>query len=406
MQFGGAGLMTWMLTEGARADAPPAPLARLTSRPPRLIRLVDVHHLLHRRLRLAHRPDVLPADLPAQPALAHCLHVPHVVDGWHHVHHVRPSPRSPHPRRRPADAACPHSPLAARRRPGATPRGGKVLAGSRRLERLSRRHTGTLRAACPPSSSRPSPSPPSSSLLSRSSPSVRRAPKHRVQPHPSPHRSGPHRCSPLRPVPSCCAVERASDPREFPPGRCRLARHACVPTSPRPAPPSRPLRLRRSQHTCDRGRTVALAESKWDFSFLGVGLMVALVGFITWGFFASLAFPSFMFSQAERAPSRARAPSSRSRGCSSAHTQQSAPLRWLFCSALRRLVKPSTQSPSDSLRSQACIQCRLPFSAVRDPVLCPTPIPLAPPPETVSAFRDTHMTKPLTLTASANPSPR
>jgi len=43
--------------------------------------------------------------------------------------------------------------------------------------------------------------------------------------------------------------------------------------------------------------TLFTVQSKWDFSFLGVGLMVALVGFITWGFFASLAFPSFMFSQ-------------------------------------------------------------------------------------------------------------
>ena len=43
--------------------------------------------------------------------------------------------------------------------------------------------------------------------------------------------------------------------------------------------------------------TLFTVQSKWDFSFLGVGLGVALIGFITWGFFASLAFPSFMFSQ-------------------------------------------------------------------------------------------------------------
>ena len=44
--------------------------------------------------------------------------------------------------------------------------------------------------------------------------------------------------------------------------------------------------------------TVFTIQSKIDFSFLGLGLGVALFGLIIWGMFAWLAFPSFIFSQA------------------------------------------------------------------------------------------------------------
>lgn len=43
--------------------------------------------------------------------------------------------------------------------------------------------------------------------------------------------------------------------------------------------------------------TIFTIQSKIDFSFLGAGLSVALVGLLIWGFFAMYAFPSFVFSQ-------------------------------------------------------------------------------------------------------------
>lgn len=45
------------------------------------------------------------------------------------------------------------------------------------------------------------------------------------------------------------------------------------------------------------GLTIFTIQSKIDFSFLGIGLSVALLGLIVWGLLASIAFPSFMFSQ-------------------------------------------------------------------------------------------------------------
>jgi len=43
--------------------------------------------------------------------------------------------------------------------------------------------------------------------------------------------------------------------------------------------------------------TLFTIQSKIDFSFLGLGLGVAMISLIMWGFFAMIAFPSFMFSQ-------------------------------------------------------------------------------------------------------------
>jgi len=45
------------------------------------------------------------------------------------------------------------------------------------------------------------------------------------------------------------------------------------------------------------GLTLFTVQSKIDFSFLGLGLSVALFGLLAWGMFAMIAFPSFMFSQ-------------------------------------------------------------------------------------------------------------
>ena len=45
------------------------------------------------------------------------------------------------------------------------------------------------------------------------------------------------------------------------------------------------------------GLTIFTMQSKIDFSFLGLGLGAALLGLIVWGLFATLAFPSFEFSQ-------------------------------------------------------------------------------------------------------------
>jgi len=43
--------------------------------------------------------------------------------------------------------------------------------------------------------------------------------------------------------------------------------------------------------------TLFTIQSKIDFSFLGAGLGVALMGLFVWGLFAMVAFPSFIFSQ-------------------------------------------------------------------------------------------------------------
>jgi len=45
------------------------------------------------------------------------------------------------------------------------------------------------------------------------------------------------------------------------------------------------------------GLTIFTVQSKIDFSFLGMGLSVALLGLIVWGFFATFAFPSFAVQQ-------------------------------------------------------------------------------------------------------------